>query len=112
MRRPTTILLPAIAGLPTAACALYCLFVWAPAQGGQFSWFNLDVSLICWTFCSTGIPALGYAAVAAGLASPIGGLLASRTAGRYILLLSGILLLPLGLLNLFVLRALEDRPAS
>jgi len=105
---PTSFFLTAIAGVPTIVCSLYCLFVWAPMQD-NFSWFNLDISLICWTFCSTGIPALAYVAVMAGLASIVGGCVVERsTVGQYLIIFSGILLLPLGFLNFIVLARLRS----
>ncbi len=99
---PLYLVLPAAAGLPTIVCGMYCLLVWAP-RVEEFTWYNLDVSLVCWTFCSTGIPALGYLAVATGMFSILGGLTVRRySAGRFILVLTGILLFPIGLLNFLV----------
>ena len=98
-RRP-----PDLTGIPTVVDTLYCLLIWAP-QVDEFSWFNLDISLICWTYCSTGHSVLAYLAVAAGSLSVLGGLTYRRFAvSRYILAVTGLLLLPLGLVNFIVVR--------
>jgi hypothetical protein len=98
------IVFSSIAGIPTVICSIYCLVIWAPMVD-EFTWLNPDISLICWTFCSTGKPVLAYIAMAAGILSVLGGITFMRhRAGRYLLAVTGILLLPIGLLNFLILK--------
>ncbi len=99
--------LPIFTGLAAMACYIFCAAIWSPHP---VTWTDPDTGILCWFFCSSlssGSRAVVFEALIlmAALASftAAWGMVRDKTWARRLLIVSGLLLFPLGLLNLAAL---------
>ena len=94
--------LPIIAGTLNLICGIYCMVWWESAY--PLTFYQPDIGITCWLYCSTMNPWLGAVNLLAGVILILGGsfLLTNRNKlGAYFSLISGIATFPIGLLGIF-----------
>ncbi len=99
-------LFPVLAGMLSLVCGLYCFFWWDAPD--TLTFFQLDISIPCWLFCSTLNPLFALINLAVSLLSVYGGICLffgrSSKASASLIRATGIILLPVGVLNFFALK--------
>jgi hypothetical protein len=95
-------LLPLISGMIVFSCLFYCRFWWIPHP---MTFADPDESFVCWMFCKTMSNYWFSLGLLFSAASMLGGVLMRLNikSAWLITLLSGMLLLPAGLMNLISL---------
>ena len=91
--------LPLLSGGIVLGCLIYCRFWWTPVSMGLW---DPDCSIICWLFCNTMNLRWFYLGVLFSSASLLAGMMMryNISGARLINLISGILIVPAGLINL------------
>jgi len=104
-------LFPVLSGLLSIGCGLYCILWWEVPE--TFTFFQPDISIPCWLYCSTLNPVFVLSNFVISSLSIYAGIFQffNRYSKKIICLVSitGILLFPVGILNFLSLTQRADK---